>query len=585
MRSKRLTFAVLAVVMLFGLVLRLHNLDFGMELPYLAHTDEPTQYNPAVHIIKTGDLNPHFFRYPSLPIYLYTAVLYAGYAVGRLLGAFSSLADVRPIRILQMSVALVGTPQLLLLGRATSAALGTLTIGFVFLLARQLTRRTARQQWTPILSALLLAVSRAHVRLSHYMAVDVMATFFAVACVTACTLALAKRRTGLLWVAALCGGLATSCKYNYALLAIPVALACWLDPAARWAGKIRRTLAGGLLFGLAFALTSPYVLLDARVAWEDIRAELRHYAEGHLGITGSSAVWYVGYLWNVNPFYLLLGVPGLALAVQRGKRAAVPLVAFTVLYFWLIGRQAVHFDRNVLPVMVLLIVAAGVAVDALLSWLLRASSERAPAPVPGASPAPTWRRAISSFMANRAHRNSLATAGLLLIPLLPSLWMLPDLLYPPRPSGKALAQAWFDRALETPEGRRYLSALGSRPLRIMAEAYTVYLDPDEVDVHYVDTVTWVEREAGGTIAGPADLVALGYDVVLLGSGMYQRFYESPDIYAAQVAVYDAFFEGVPDALAFEQDDDRLAFRGQGMRVQALFLTDRARQFLAEEGLP
>ncbi|MFN2286438.1 MAG: glycosyl transferase family 39, partial [Anaerolineae bacterium] len=58
--------AILAV----ALFLRLWRLDFGMELPYLAHTDEPTQYNPAINILKTGDLNPHFFNYPSLTIYL-----------------------------------------------------------------------------------------------------------------------------------------------------------------------------------------------------------------------------------------------------------------------------------------------------------------------------------------------------------------------------------------------------------------------------------------------------------------------------------------------------------------------------------
>ena len=589
MRTRHLTLAALAAIMLVGLFLRLYKLDLGMELPYLAHTDEPTQFNPAVRILRTGDLNPRFFRYPSLPIYLYTAVLYAGYAVGRLVGAFSSLADVQPIRTLQMSVALVGTPQLLLLGRATSALLGTLTIGFVFLLTGQLTRRSAGQPWTSLLAALLLALSRAHVRMSHYMTVDVMATFFAAACVTACTMAVTRRKDRLLWAAALCGGLATSSKYNYALLALPVALACWLDPAARWTDRARRTLACGLLFVLAFALTSPYVLLDARAAWVDIRAELQHYAQGHLGVAGSSAAFYLGYLWEINPFYLLLGLPGLALALarrqgpaRRERRAALPMVAFVLFYFWLIARQAVHFDRNALPVLALLIAAAAVTVDVLLD---RLHVKDAPAPVPASkdaqAPVP-GAGVIPSRAANRAAMNAAITAGLLLLPLLPSLWTLPALLHPPRPSGKAQAQAWFDEALHTAAGQRYLSRLGSRSLRVLGEAYTVYLDPDEVDVEYVDTIIKVER-GGRAIRGPEDLAALGYDVVLLGSGMYHRFYETPDVYASQVAVYDAFFEGVPDALAFEQEDDLLAFRARGLRVHVFFLTERARQFLVETG--
>ena len=53
-----------ALVFLFGLFLRLWRLDYGKMLPYLAHADEQTQYNPAINIIRTGDLNPHFFRYP-----------------------------------------------------------------------------------------------------------------------------------------------------------------------------------------------------------------------------------------------------------------------------------------------------------------------------------------------------------------------------------------------------------------------------------------------------------------------------------------------------------------------------------------
>ena len=125
--SKRHQITLLLIVLL-ALLLRLWRLDFGQELPYLAHTDEPTQYNPAIRIIKTGDLNPHFFNYPSLTIYIDTVVLYLGFLVGRLLGAFESVADLQPIRTVQMAVGVVGNPGLLLLGRATTALIGTLTM-------------------------------------------------------------------------------------------------------------------------------------------------------------------------------------------------------------------------------------------------------------------------------------------------------------------------------------------------------------------------------------------------------------------------------------------------------------------------
>ena len=57
----RVSLAWLALLMLCGLLLRLWRLDYDLMLPYVAHADEQTQYNPAIRMIQTGDFNPHFF--------------------------------------------------------------------------------------------------------------------------------------------------------------------------------------------------------------------------------------------------------------------------------------------------------------------------------------------------------------------------------------------------------------------------------------------------------------------------------------------------------------------------------------------
>lgn len=527
---------LLGILLLLGLLLRLWRLDFGQELPYLAHTDEPTQVNPAIRMIQTGDLNPHFFNYPSLTIYLDAAAMYAGFWIGRLLGVFESMDDLQPIRTVAMAVGVVGTPAMLLLGRAVSAGTGTLTVGLVYVLAR----RFAKQWWTPLFASLLLAISTAHVRFSHYMTVDVIATFFAVACVTACTIALSRGDRRYLWLGALCGGLAASSKYNYAVLCVPVGLTCLLDPSAAPGHRVIQGLVSALLFGLAFVITSPFVLLDLEHASRGILREIKHYASGHLGVTGNSFVWYLVYLWQVNPFYLLLGVPGLVAMAWRRTRVAVPAIVSVAIMYGLIGRQAVHFDRNALPVMVLSIVGVGAAVDAIAGWL--------------SCKARAW----------GMHRvaSSLAVVVLVLVAMLPSLWMLPALLQPARPNGKAQAQAWFDQAAETPSVAPHL-----RKAKIAAEAYTVYLDPEIMDVRYESTITNVEY-------GLLGLKALDYDVVILGSGMFQRFYDHPEVYASEVRVYDAFWERVPNQLAFESAYDPLEFRDGGGQVYVFFLTER-----------
>jgi hypothetical protein len=540
-KAKRTMWIALATIVSTGLFVRLWRLDFGRELPYLAHTDEPTQYNPAIRIVTTGDLNPHFFNYPSLTIYLDAIVMYAGYWAGRLTGAFESLQDLQPIRTVQMSVGVVGTPSMLLLGRATTAMMGALSIGVVLSLARQVTRSSRMA----VVAALMLALSQTHIRLSHYMTVDVIATFFALACVAACTAALSTGKRALLWLGAVCGGLATSSKYNYAVLAIPVALSALLDARARWGRRIGHVILCGVLFGLAFALTSPYVLLDFEHARAGIEREIDHYSTGHLGVTGDSFVWYLSYMWQDNPALLLLGMPGLIAALWRHRRVAVPMVVAAFGYYGLIGNQTVHFDRNVLPVMLLLMVSTGTLVELLGEWIPRRVR--------------CWGMRRLGF--------SPAVALLILLPLIPSLRMLPAFLQPPRPSGKAEAQAWFNRAIESPSTEQRL-----RQLKIAAESYTVYLDPERYDVTYYSTIA--DQEHGFTA-----FKVLKYDIVILGSGMFHRFYENPDVYAEQVRVYDAFFETVAGYLAFEGPYDPLDFRGGGGRVYVFFLTPQGQALM------
>ena len=539
---KRKYLLALLLILALGLFLRLWRLDYGQELPYLAHTDEPTQYNPAIRIIKESDWNPHFFNYPSLTIYIDTLVFYGAYGVGKLTGTYTSLQDLQTIRTAQMAVGRVGNPELLLLGRATTAVMGTATIVLVYALARRLSKRP----WAGLLAALVLAISMPHVRLSHYMTVDVIATFFAVACVTGCTLAIGRGQSRYLWLAALCGGLAASSKYNYAVLAVPVTLACLYESSVDWGRRLLRLVACGLVFCLAFVLTSPYILLDWENARQGIERELEHYAQGHLGITGNSFVWYTRYLWRANVFYLLFGLLGLGAALKRRWRAALPLVAATVVYAWLIGRQAVHFDRNVLPVLVWLTAGVGIAADALVAWLPERLRD--------------WQVTLVRWPIRPL------PVLLALLALLPSLWVLPPLFTAGGPSGKARAQAWFDRAKADPALNRQLKSL-----KIGGEAYTVYLDPQVYDSHYQSTVT---REEYGLLG----YRALGYDLVLLGSGMFARFYENPGVYADEVAVYDAFFN-FPNVRAFEGPIDPLEFRDDGGgQVYVVFLSEQGRRF-------
>ena len=79
------------------------------------------------------------------------------------------------------------------------------------------------------------------------------------------------------------------------------------------------------------------------------------------------------------------------------------------------------------------------------------------------------------------------------------------------------------------------------------------------------------------VSGPEWYRAQGVDMVILGSGMFHRFYDNPPAFARQIGVYDAFFEEIPDLLAFESAYDPLAFRAGGLQVYVFFLTERAKK--------
>src|SRR6476619_1216374 len=65
-----LTLDVLVVALLFLFALALRVYGVRGSLPYVGHPDEPKLIDSAIHIVKTGDLNPNLYIWPSLYIYL-----------------------------------------------------------------------------------------------------------------------------------------------------------------------------------------------------------------------------------------------------------------------------------------------------------------------------------------------------------------------------------------------------------------------------------------------------------------------------------------------------------------------------------
>src|SRR5262245_16859784 len=153
-RSEGAVRLALALVLVIGLALRAWSVSYG--LPDIYHPDEPRIVERAVRFHQ-GDLNPRFFNWPSLYMYVMAGVygLVFGASSGGVAGAFAR------------------DPALFyLVGRLVTAGFGLVTSVVLYF-----TGRLAYGPVVGILAAALLAVDLLHVRDSHWVTTDVPLTF------------------------------------------------------------------------------------------------------------------------------------------------------------------------------------------------------------------------------------------------------------------------------------------------------------------------------------------------------------------------------------------------------------------------
>ena len=184
-RPKRgLILAALVGVLALALLLRLWGVTFGF--PFAYHYDEPSQVNVALGLGRgafggirttTGFANILFAEYA------------AWFALGRLAGEFGSAVDAAWAWETHASFVLI------LLGRLTSAFLGTLTAAVVYRLGRHASGRVGG-----LLAASFLCVSFLHVRNSHYARPDVAVGFLACCAVLLSGLLANQVRLGIMLV-------------------------------------------------------------------------------------------------------------------------------------------------------------------------------------------------------------------------------------------------------------------------------------------------------------------------------------------------------------------------------------------------
>lgn len=349
---------IIFLALIIGGLLRFYNLNW--DEGHFFHPDERNIANAVARIHFFDQLNPDFFAYGGLIIYLIRAVA----------ETTASLT--------QNHLWLVEWGHINLIGRFLSAFFSTLTIPFVYLLAKKIFN-----QRIGIFSAIFYTFTVSSIQIAHFAITENFLTLAAII-LCLCSVYLAEKASLKNYL--ICGiilGLVTAAKTTgLSLIAFP--LTAHLINILRQESIVKKNLFFLLLIltGLiTFTIFSPYTFLS----WDKFVESMR-YESGVA--TGTLPVPYTlqfaktipylfqaqNFLWQIGPL-IFLSLPGLILLiidlVRKRRLILLIFITFPLLYFLYVGSWHTKFIRYTLPLLPFLIILASLLLDKVIrSWRL-----------------------------------------------------------------------------------------------------------------------------------------------------------------------------------------------------------------------
>lgn len=320
-------------VVLVAAALRLWGVDFGLDVDR-ARPDEEFLVGIAARMVTTGDLNPHFFHYPTLLTYVDAALLWL----------FGLAEDPEKAR---------------LVGRLLTVVAGVGTVLVVAAVGARLYSKS-----TGVLAAAFLAIAYFHVRESHFGTTDVPFTFLVAASVALGVEGHRLSHRGLLRASAIVAGLATSTKYPGLLAWCPLLFVIATLPGWSFRERARELLLGAALSFGVFALTSPYLFLDLQGALQSLDELTRETWTDRVAVQGDVLYPITFSLrYGLGVPLLSLGLVGLAAGARRFP--GLLLLAWAIPPFAVASFTPMRFARYSFPVVAPLCLAAAALLAAL----------------------------------------------------------------------------------------------------------------------------------------------------------------------------------------------------------------------------
>lgn len=335
---------VVLVVALAGAALRFYAIDFG--LPDRHRPDEWYTIEAAARLGRETGFNPRIAAYPAALTYLVSGVGNGAQAMGR-----ERWTTAEP----------EGRRRWYLTGRLVVALMGALTIPLTATLAAVVASASAAgpRSAAPAgaLAAVLLAGAFLHVRDAHFATTDVPMTFWSMAAWLAIAAVVRQGRLRDSLAAGVLIGLATATKYPAITLVLPLVLAEGVDRPAvprtgpRWR-RVGHLAAGLAALGTTFFMATPYVLLDPATTRVAFLGKAEHLTGSGL-VSPGSVGWLLGFALPAALGWPLavLALGSLAWVLVRGGALERVLAIWLVAAALLLIAARMVFLRYLVPLL------------------------------------------------------------------------------------------------------------------------------------------------------------------------------------------------------------------------------------------
>ncbi len=350
--------AYLLIIVCVAFYLRTFNINW--DNGYYFHPDEralimtslpiqfPTSFGDIFSI--KSSLNPHFFAYGSLPIYLIKICAEIFGIINPVLKVYGGIH---------------------IIGRLISASFDTATVFVIYLICTKLFSKKVGA-----LSSLLYCFSVLPIQLSHFFAVDTILTFFMTTTIYQLVIFMEKPTIKRAALSGIFFGFSLSTKVS-ALILIPVIVISYIlslryknkKTKQKKSKRIEEVLFFIVCSLVTFFCTQPYAVIDIREFTQQTSAQTQMSNNAFIF---PYTLQYVGkipyfyelkniFLWGLGPIIGVLSICGIVyMTIKQGKKILFVLPAvYLLIYFFTFGKFAVGFIRYMLPIYPMFTIFAG----------------------------------------------------------------------------------------------------------------------------------------------------------------------------------------------------------------------------------